>query len=69
MLSHKDDVIEDSVEFHIALKIWNPEIFAAMSTLRDVKLYQNRLRYLASVSALRSRPRPVGPVVRRQETT
>jgi hypothetical protein len=48
----REDKVEDSESFRIALAIWHPAVFAADPTPRGVKRHQNRLR----LQAMRLRP-------------
>jgi KAP family P-loop domain len=48
----REDKVEDSENFRVALAIWHPAVFAADPTPRGVKRHQNRLR----LQAMRLRP-------------
>jgi len=48
----REDKVEDSENFRVALAIWHPVVFAADPTPRGVKRHQNRLR----LQAMRLRP-------------
>ena len=47
VLGRREDLIEDTEDFRLALGAWNQVIFTANPTPRGVKRYQNRLRFLA----------------------
>jgi len=56
ILAVQEAMVEDSVDFREALRIFNKAIFAASPTPRGVKRFENRLRYLAMRSRGDDRP-------------